>query len=320
MTTITTAVRNSAAATRHSFRQAFVNTGRSVAASAHKVSETTGTITAANATKTVASVGKSFAQGIAFNLVLLEGLDVAFDLRDSRRRRREIAQLTDDVLQLGLTPEISERLALLHRAPERRTFGQFVRDIPSRMVRRLWRATLVEAGWWFSVFTAPLWVPVSVAYAAYAWLVVFPTSVASQTVFGYDIDMERWLRWPSQVSRFVLKHTLYQGVELFARGITLKVHNRSAYCDTTSFVHLDGAKFKAHQDVATIIDGRTAFAWGEQMAEVVSAEELDNDTKQRAYAQFTHWADENIAGQFQAAVKHGFRTGTPFLFRDLVIV
>lgn len=270
----------------------------------------------------VKSSARSFVTGALVNLVVFEAVDFGFASYREFSRRRDIDGLLDEIAEHGITEDKQQALELLRRVPPRRTFGQFIRDLPARTTRRLWRAVKFEAGWWLAIFTSPVWITTTLLYTAWTWLFVLPTYAVRNMITGRASDqafLDRWMGTPGRWNKAILAHTLLRGVRWCAGAVEMTVYDKkSVYCNTEGEKFLDELKDKAYAEVAKIEDDRSAFYWGEALAELVSREATDPLAKSRAYAQFKTWVDKNVIPQYQPGVIGGFRTGTPLVYRDYV--
>lgn len=308
-------------AVRHSFRQAFVNSGRSLSAHTARVA-TVGTETVKAAPTAIRSaapaVAKGFGKGVLFNIVILEALDFAENAYVNHRRRKAQRDIVTEIATNGTSEELLTQLEILNRSPERRTFGQFVRDLPSRMFRRVWRATLVEAGWWYMMMTSPAWLATAAVHGVWS-LAVLAYGVFNETVFNREVDAMALLRWTTAATHFVFRFTLWAGMGLFVKGVEMRLHNNvEAYCNTNGYEVIEVAKTKAFKSIATIVDGSTAEAFGEVLAETIDSDVRSPKIKQQAFAQVDFWVGETIAPEFHTPLMRGFRAATPFMYRDLV--
>lgn len=311
------------------FTQAFTG-AKNTATHTVKTAATTAKVTGADiATKSMAqaptilkTAAVTFGQGILANVIALEVVDAMSGAYYTRKRRMEIeAELVtlSEAFKQGDEEKINRINALLDAIPRRRTFGQVIRDLPSRTFRRVWRATLVETGWWTMILTSPVWLPVAAAYSLYSWLVVFPLNTVMEHFQGRSLDLEKWLVKPGRWVRKIFKWTVLKGWKIFKKGIEMRLHGRKMFAAAEEGQEILTKKStKTYAQVKEIKDGQTAAAWGRALAREVSHTHLDPTQEQMAYANLYRWAHEHIAAQFRTAVMRGFREGTPFLYRDLV--
>lgn len=314
-------MQNTITAVRHSFRQAFVNSGRSVTTHAAHVTNV-GSQVVKSAPPTIRAAApaaaKGFGKGVLFSVAILEVLDFAENVYVNHRRRRQQREIISQIAKTGLDPELAEALEILNRAPERRTFGQFVRDLPSRTFRRVWRAVIVEAGWWYLMMTSPVWLTTAAIQGAWS-LAVLAYGVFNEVVLKREVDSGALLKYPSLVTSFVFRNTFWRGFNLFVKGTEMRVHNSvDAYCNEQAYEVIEVAQGKAFKTIATIVDGSTAEAFGEVVAETINAEVDSPKAKQQAFAQMDFWVSEKIAPEFHKPLMTGFRNATPFLYRDFV--
>lgn len=308
------------------FAQAF-RTGKqgatAAASTAKTVTSETAKTAASKAPAAAKATGVAFFQGVVANMIALEAVDALVSATYTRRRRKEIEdelkKLTES-LDKGDPAQTARINELLDAIPRRRSFGQVIRDLPSRMFRRLWRAVLVEAGWWTMLLTAPVWAPVAAAYTLYSWLVVFPTNTVMEHFFQKKLDLDKWLVTPGIWVRNVLDWTLLKGWKIFMRGIEMRLYGRRAFATSKEGREvLTESSPITYAEIKEIKDGYTAAAWGRALAQNVTERRHDDVLeRQMAYASIENWAADHIATQFRTAVTRGFREGTPFLFRDLV--
>lgn len=281
---------------------------------------------------TAPKVGVDILKNLAFNIVLLEAVDAGEAVLKGRKRRRRIDELQTFMLGMGQAKGTksfdSEKYAewfaewdRLSRKPKRRSFVQFLKDLPSRSWRRLFRAVLLEAGWWTMILTSPVWIPVG-AFAV-LWMLGVGLVDAWQ---NYGVPEEHKKDFVPTYERFnkpvswVFKHTLQFGAKLFRKGATMRVWDRTVYTEETTFdafstayqaMAPEGADFPVYSA------GESARRVGESMADQVN--EIFKDVhRQAAYAQSGAWFDKNINPDFRPDVMGGFRDRADFLYRDLV--
>lgn len=266
-------------------------------------------------------IGKAVLVNVAATGIALEVVDMLENLYERRLRRDELHRVIQQVATHGPTDALNQQLLILSRADERRTFGQWVKDLPYRTGRRFARICLVEAGYWYMYLTSPLWVPAVLVDLAYSFVVVPVIQFVSKSVFKREVDIETLMKPRLWLTVPIIKHTVLKGWKVFSRGVDMRIYNRNA---TTSNVDaypvFEAAKVFAHGQIKTIVDGRTAFAWGEALAEYVQQVESSVDGREKAYAQVSYWVEDNIVPEFRTAVLYGFRTGTPVIYRDMVSV
>ena len=265
-------------------------------------------------------LAKQFARRIAYTAIILEAIDGVEDYFDRRARNKRIEEIIAESVAGGMTPEMQEEISILMRSMERRSFGQWVRDIPHRTARRIKRLFYVEIGWWYMVVTSPIWVVTGLLDLLWSFLVVPVTAVVTATLFHREINVEAWVRKPKKVVGWILGHTVLLGYRIFAKGVAMRLYNKTAtMSNTESYVVLNVVKDEAHKKIATIIDGRTAFMWGEAFAEALYEMDLPENLRQKATVQMRFWAETNLAAQYVPAVMAGFRTGTPYSMRDMAM-
>lgn len=277
------------------------------------------------ATRAIKVFGPKVAKALAVNAVstaiALEVIDALENQWEKRVRRDELHKVIQQVATHGPSDQLNQQLLVLSRPDERRTFGQWVKDLPYRTGRRLYRICLVEAGWWTMYLSSPLWVPVVLADLVYSFAVVPFVNFVTRSVLKHEVSLETLMNVRTYTTVPVIKHTLLRGWRWFNKGVDMRVYNRNVTKATISEYPLfEIAKSHAHAQIQTITDGHTAFAWGEALAEYVNDAEKSVEGRQRAYAQVSYWVEDNITPQFRNAVLYGFRTGTPVVYRDLVSV
>jgi len=148
---------------------------------------------------------------------------------------------------------------------------------------------------------------------------VLPLYTVFANAFGHQVaDGERL---PQKFFMWLINHTFWAGFKVFKTGAQMRLYNRSATkANIASYPVLEAASAVATGTVVSIIDGHTAFAWGEAFAEAVSAQGLSTEQIQQAYAQAPYWIGETVGENMCDAVLAGVRTGTPVIYRDLVSV
>lgn len=270
----------------------------------------------------VKKVGPGLATFTATHLALtglsLEAIDLFENSREKRARRDELAALVQKIAREGQSDTLNEQVLVLTRADERRTFGQWVRDLPSRTFRRVTRLCLVEAGWWYMVITAPIAATAFVADLIYT-LGLLPMYTVFANAFGHQVDGGE--RLPQKFFMWLINHTFWAGFRVFKTGAQMRLYNRSATkANIASYPVLEAASAVATTTIVSIVDGHTAFAWGEAFAESISAQGLSTEQIQQAYAQAPYWISETVGENMCNAVLAGVRTGTPVIYRDLVSV
>ena len=280
-------------------------------------------------------VGKLVGESFFTTLVAMELVDYIESRVDNRRRESEMRRLIDKLAIPGLDNEQRESIREdLKRCqlPPRRTFGQFVRDLAPRTLRRVWRAVVFEAGFWYTALTLPLWLTTIAAHGLYSFGVVLPISILADVMFNKDIDTTRWTERPGRVTRAIVDKTVGKGWRLMTKATRMTIHNRSAmYASGAGEYVLNTTKDKVFEDLRAeedefkIRDSASAREFGKLMAdEVMHATALgdvtiDQTMKQSALAVFSTWSTENIAGVFMDDVREGFRGAVPLYLRDLVV-
>ena len=320
-------------AIRASLGLAFKNTARATSIAA--------TTTAANAARTVKAtpafvmaaapkMGIDILKNIGFNIVLLEVIDGAEALHGAHKRRKRIKELNQKLAELGEPGKngfkketylaIVEELEKLSRTPERRSFGRFLKDLPSRTYRRVWRAVLLEAGWWTMILTAPIWVPVGAFQLLWIGGVAVVDAIRNYGVTeGTEKDFTAAYQRFSKPVNWVFNHTFFPGLNLFRKGATMRVYDKKIYTQENTFEGFDTAKAKVDTTAPEMKTGEHAYAYGEQLAEAVDEIFRDNTrARQEAFAQGQFWVRKQYSPTFYNAVMQGFKDKTPFLYRDLV--
>ena len=272
-------------------------------------------------------VGAQILKNIAFNIVLLECIDAGEAFYTNHKRKKKIRRIQDDIVNLGPTDgtffkkelyeALVEELEKLNRARERRSFVQFVKDLPHRTWRRVWRATLLEAGWWTMLLTSPVWVPVGAA--TLLWYLGVGTYDAVSEVMGNAKDRTETYQKFNKPVQWVFAHTFFVGMNIFVKGATMRVYDQKIYTSETTFEVFDVAKDASFVEVPEVKDGHTAHAFGGKLAEAINEFVKDTGDRQAAYAQSFYWTKQNFAPNYHVAVMKGFREHTPFLYRDLVM-
>lgn len=268
------------------------------------------------------TLGRNFAEGVVINLVTLELIDFVGHWYSEHKRRKDLKQVTTEVSELGLNDERKAKLEMLNRMPQRRTFGQFIRDLPPRTMRRFWRAVLFEAGWWTTLFTAPVWIATTVLYTVWSWVFVLPIAAWREMHGKHGKESEefldKWMGRPGGWNKKVLKWTLWLGFGGMSRAVNLKIYSRAeVYCNEEGERVLTLLEPEAYKTVHKIQDEHTAEVWGAALADLVRQED-DFHRRWIAYAQSNGWIEEHIVEQYKESVRTGFRSKTPFLFRDLL--
>jgi hypothetical protein len=286
--------------------------------------ETVVAVNVSGAAKAVPETIKRVAPGVlryagthlAFTAVGLEVIDLIENSVEKSVRRAEITRLVQKISRDGQSDALNEEIAVLTRADERRTFGQWVRDLPSRTFRRVTRLCLVEAGWWYMLLTLPI------SATAFALDFIYraglmPLYAEFAAAFGHTVDTKKD-RLLSRFLQWLVDHTFKAGMHVFTAGAEMRLHNRSIVKgNTEAYPVLRAAGTKANEQIASIVDARTAFMWGEIFAQSIVDEDLSTEQIQKAYAQTPYWVEETFGIDYRDAILGGVRTGTPMMYRDL---
>lgn len=295
------------------------------------------------AAKATSAGGKAFFKvagtNIAGTIVAMEVIDYVEAKVNNRRREQIIAAIvqqvskeTDQAEKDRLTKDLRRQML-----PPHRSFGQFMRDLPSRTVRRVYRACLFEVSFWFGVVTSPVWLTALAAYGVYAFGFVAPwalfrelraqrsvippgaTQEETIDILNYRFDTSRYLDRPGLITRAIVRATAGRSFRGMRRSLSMTMHDRTAlYTGRYSHDLLDQVSNETFEETGNISNRTTAYAWGKRMAENIAVREsLDTMAKQSAIAVFQSWSVEHMAGDFVDDVQAGFKSGTPFYLRDL---
>jgi len=311
---------------------AFKNTARATSIAA--------TTTAANTARTLKAtpafvmaaapkMGIDILKNIGFNMVLLETIDGAEALYGGHKRRKRIKELNLHLASLGdpaakgfkaeTYAAIVEELEMLSRTPERRSFGRFLKDLPSRTWRRVARALLLEAGWWTMILTSPIWIPVGAFALAWIAGVAVVDALRNYGVpEGTEKDFTAAYQRFNKPVNWVFNKTFFVGLNLFRKGATMRVYDKKIYTGENTFDGFDAAKVKVDTTAKKMENGETAYAYGEQLADAVNEIFTDTKLRQEAFAQGQFWVRKAYSPTYYNAVMQGFKDKTPFIYRDLV--
>lgn len=203
----------------------------------------------------VPALGSTFVRGVGFNVVFMEVGDYAGAKINESRRRRRIDEIVNGAA--GTLSQLEQdELHQLSRASERRTFGQFVRDIPSRVFRRVARACIIEVGWWVWILSSPVWLTATILGTAYTWLVVLPLTAAMAIFWDKKIDLDKWMA-PALFCKKIVKHTFGRGWRIMDRGFSMPVYNTAKFrADNDGFAVIDLVQEDAYGHISKIVAGR----------------------------------------------------------------
>jgi hypothetical protein len=208
---------------------------------------------------------------------------------------------------------------MLSRTPERRSFGRFLKDLPSRTWRRVWRAVLLEAGWWTMILTAPIWVPVGAFALVWIGGVAVVDAIRNYGVpEGTEKDFTAAYQRFNKPVNWVFNKTFFVGLNLFRKGATMRVYDKKIYTQENTFEGFYAAKEKVDTTAPAMKTGEHAYAYGEELANAVNEIFTDTRLRQEAFAQGQFWVRKEYSPTFYNAMMQGFRDKTPFLYRDLV--
>jgi hypothetical protein len=302
-------------------------------------------------------VGTALLRGIGYNILLLEAVDILQNVIDKARRGNDIQRLHSELIMNGTINggakaaaheqrvkhnELVSELERLQRTPQRRSFGQWLVDLPHRMWRRLKRAVIWEAGWWTAILTSPAWVLAGAV--GLAWnLGVLGVAVFRDLAFKKDTDIFAATSGVNAMTNWVFRHTLAVGWNMMLHAASMRLHNAKAYSSEDQFPEIKAAHDVVFEGIVaekaadfeetngTPIDkdarlklgvkGKDeAYRLGALMATQINSELADVIRKQHAIAQAPYWVEKFVDPNIAGAVQRGMRDATPFVYRDLAQV
>jgi hypothetical protein len=305
----------------------------------------------------IPKAGLSVLKGVGWNILLLEGVDILSNVIANAQRGHDIQQIHTELIKNGTINggpktaaheqrikhnELIERLEVLQRKRERRTFGQWLADLPSRMWRRLKRGVLLEVGFWTMILTSPAWILAGAVNLTWN-LGVLGVAVFRDLAFKQETDIFGATTAINRATNWVFRHTLAAGWNMALYAASLRLHNDAIYASEDSFAEIkaahdvvsegivaeQAADFEEANGTPIDKDARLklgvknkddAYRLGVLMASTLDNELADALRKQRAIAQAPYWVEKNVSPDYAGAVQRGMRDATPFVYRDLAQV
>jgi hypothetical protein len=298
-------------------------------------------------------IGFTFVQGVAVNILALEAVDILQNVIRKARHGQDIRQLHTELIANGAINggpkaaihehrikhnELIERLEVLHRVRNRRSFGQWLVDLPHRMWRRLKRGVIWEAGFWTILLTSPAWILAGAVNLTWN-LGVLGVAVFRDLAFKQETDIFGMTASVNATTNWIFRHTFAIGWNLLTYAGALTLHDDTASASEDRFPEIKAAhdviaaEIVAVKAEVTAIDGDEvnpktlgvktkdeAYHLGRMMAVTLDQELQGVIAKQRAIAQAPYWVEKFVSPDYAGAVQRGMRDATPFVYRDLAQV